>query len=222
MVRVWATVVCVAAVGGMVTEWVTGDRTVLRGLIYMASTAYVVVAIAGPAVVPAHKWLTVAALLFCWLGDVLGPGNFLLGVVMFLVAHLALVPTFVVKGIYPRGLAAGCLAALVFGVAVVAWVGPHVPDEQQPLIYGYSAVISLMLGVALGTWRCGSRWMIPVAAVAFYVSDLCLAQTAFLGRGIAFTLIGYPLYYGACLLFAWSVSEARPYGTAKSSGSKAG
>jgi hypothetical protein len=70
-----------------------------------------------------------------------------------------------------------------------------------------------MLGVAGGTLGAGSRGLVPLAAVLFFVSDLCLAQTAFLGGGVAWTFTGYPIYYAACLLFAWSVTE-RPAGGA--------
>ena len=53
-----------------------------------------------------------------------------------------------------------------------------------------------------------------IAAVAFFVADLCLAQTAFYRGGVGWTFTGYPLYYTACLLFAWSVNE-RPAGNAE-------
>jgi len=46
---------------------------------------------------------------------------------------------------------------------------------------------------------------LAAGALAFYVSDMFLAQTAFLGGGPLNTVLGYPIYYAACLLFACSI-----------------
>lgn len=206
-VRLAATVLCALAVAGMVAEWLLRDRGVLRQLIGAASTAYLMVALAGPTNRRRYQQWILVALCFCWLGDIIGPKHFLTGVVMFLLAHLAFVGAFVVAGLHRRRLIASLIVATVIG-GVVAWlILPRVPEAQRPFIWAYSAVLTAMLGVAGGTLGAGSRGLIPLAAVLFFVSDLCLAQTAFLGGGVVWTFSGYPIYYTACLLFAWSVNE---------------
>jgi uncharacterized membrane protein YhhN len=212
-VRLAASGLCALAVAGMVAEWILRDRGVLRQLIGAASTAYLFVALAGGTERRGYQRGVVIALSFCWLGDIIGPKHFLTGVVMFLLAHLAFVGAFVAAGLHRRRLLGSLLIAGVIG-GVVAWlILPRVPEAQRPLIWIYSAVLTAMLGVAGGTLGAGSRGLVPLAAVLFFVSDLCLAQTAFLGGGVTWTFTGYPIYYAACLLFAWSVTE-RPAGGA--------
>lgn len=176
-------------------------------LLLAASTGYMAVAIGGDRPYRAYGWLVIAALGCCWLGDFFGPGNFLLGVAFFLAAHLLLIPAFVVRGTSLAALGSGLIVSGIGTAAVVCSLAMNIPPGQKPLIYAYAFVIALMLGFALGTWGRGSRGLIPIAAIIFFVSDLFLAQTAFLGGGRIWTITGYPLYYLACLLFAWSVAR---------------
>lgn len=206
-VRLVGTAVCLLAVAGMIAEWVLRDRGVLRQLLGAASTAFVLVAVAGQTERRTYRRWIVVALGFCWLGDILGPKSFLTGVAMFLLAHLAFVVAFAAAGLNRRRLLGSMLAVAVIGGASTLWILPRVPESQRPYIWIYSIVLTAMLGVAGGTWGAGSRGLVPLAAALFFVSDLCLAQTAFLGGGSAWTMAGYPVYYAACLLFAWSVSE---------------
>ena len=209
-VRLAATALCVLAVAGMVAEWLLRDRGLLRQLIGAASTAYLMVALAGRTERRSYQHGIVIALGFCWLGDILGPKHFLTGVVMFLVAHLAFVIAFVASSLHRRRLALSLAVAVILGGGLALAIVPRVPESQRPFIWAYSAVLTAMLGVAGGTFGAGSRGLVPLAAVLFFFSDLCLAQTAFLGGGTTWTFTGYPIYYAACLLFAWSVNERPP------------
>lgn len=210
--RIAATCLCALAVAGMVVEWVLRDRGMLRQLIGAASTAYLFVALAARSGRrDYHAWVVVG-LSFCWLGDMIGPKHFLTGVIMFLLAHGAFIAAFAKAGLNRRWLGGSLIGAAAIGSAVAWAIVPRVPEAQRPFIWVYSAILALMLGFAGGTWRVGSRGWVPVAAVLFYVSDLCLAQTAFLGGGVGWTIVGYPIYYTACLLFAWSINE-RPAAT---------
>lgn len=206
-VRLAATVLCAVAVAGMIVEWVLRDSGVLRQLIGAASTAYVMVAVAARGDRRDYKKWVVGGLGLCWLGDMIGPKHFLAGVVMFLLAHCALIIAFAVAGLNRQRLLGSLIGAAAIG-SVVAWaIVPRVPEAQRPFIWAYSAILTLMLGFAGGTLGVGSRGLVPLAAVLFYVSDLCLAQTAFVGGGVGWTIVGYPTYYTACVLFAWSINE---------------
>jgi hypothetical protein len=52
--------------------------------------------------------------------------------------------------------------------------------------------------------------VILAAAVAFYLSDLAVARDRFVAPGFRNRLWGLPLYYGAQLLFVWTVSLEAP------------
>ena len=106
-----------------------------------------------------------------------------------------------------RQLIGSLLVAAAIGGALALTIVPRVPEAQRPFLWAYSVVLTAMLGVAGGTLGVGSRGLVPLAAGLFFGSDLCLAQTAFLRGGTGWTLAGYPIYYAACLLFAWSVNE---------------
>lgn len=191
----------------MVVGWALRETGYLRQLIGAASTAYLAIAIASPARTNRYGgWITVG-LAFCWLGDMLGPRSFITGVVMFLLAHVAFIAAFVVGGLRKtRALVSTVLAALI-GVALAFWIVPNVPLQQRTLIVAYTVIVSAMLAVGGAVAPVGSRVLVPWAAVLFYLSDFCLAQTAFMGGGVSWTIVGYPMYYAACLLFAWSVGK---------------
>lgn len=205
-VRLAATVLCALAVAGLVGEWIGLYRGLLRQLLGAASTAYLLLAVAGEPESRRYHRALLVALGFCWLGDILGPRHFPTGVVMFLLAHLAFVGAFALAGLDRRRLVPSLAGAAALTGVIAWWILPRAPADQRPLLWAYSAVLAGMLGVAGGTKGGGPQGLLPLAAALFYVSDLCLAQTAFLRGGVAWTYTGYPLYYTACLLFAWSAA----------------
>jgi len=203
------TAVAAVAVAGMVYSWLMEDGTYRRAFIVTASISYLLVAVGAGALQSNYGRLVLGALGFCFLGDIFGPGNFLLGVVMFLLAHLLFVPAFIVRGVSRRALPVSLAASAILTTIVTLFLSAQIPSDERVLIYAYAAVIALMLGVAGGTLGAGSRGLIPFAALIFYISDFFLAQTAFLGGGRIWTVTGYPLYYTACVLFAWTCLRSR-------------
>lgn len=205
-----ATVLAALMVAGMVYSWLADAPAYRRAFIVTASVSYLIVALGAGALGSHYGRLAFTALVFCFLGDILGPGNFLLGVVMFLLAHLFFVPAFIVRGVARRALTVSLAAALIGTAAISLYLGTAIPAGERWLIFAYSLVIALMLSFAGGTLGKGSRGLVPLAALIFYVSDLFLAQTAFLDGGRIWTITGYPLYYTACTMFAWTCREPRP------------
>ena len=198
------TAVAALAVAGMVYTWLAEDGAYRRFFIVTASVSYLLVALGAGALQTHYGRLALGALVFCWLGDILGPGNFLLGVVMFLLAHLLFIPAFVIRGVSSRALIISLVLSGILTAAITIYLGAQIPPGERVFIYAYSVVIALMLGFAGGTLGAGSRGLIPLAALIFYISDLFLAQTAFLDGGRIWTVTGYPMYYTACVLFAWT------------------
>jgi len=144
----------------------------------------------------------------CWLGDFLGPVDFTLGGIAFLVGHLWFVAGFCLQGVaWRRSLAAvGVLA--IAGTGIGSWLLPHVQDLDRTLVVSYMTVISLMVAAAAGTRGGGARLAL-LGACLFYVSDIVVADWRFVHSGVRHDLFCYPLYYAACVLLAlWPQASA--------------
>ncbi len=169
-----------------------------------ASTGFVLVALLGGAMRHRYGRLVLAALVCCWTWDVVGPVNFQLGALAFLVAHLLLIPAILTRKPHYRLAAAAALATVAVSGASLVMFWPSVPANEQALILAYSAIISVMVSLALGA---GTKLrLLPSAAVLFYVSDLFVARWRYLEEDWN-GLVCYPLYYTACLLFACTVAN---------------
>jgi uncharacterized membrane protein YhhN len=173
----------------------------------IASAGFIGAAISvGAWETPFGRWV-VAALAFSWLGDVLliPKSTFLFGLGAFLVGHLLFAAAFLVRGVSWTAVGVAAVAAVVLALPVARWLLPHVPAKMKLPVVAYMAAISTMVALAVG-----SHWMAaaPIAlgaAIAFYLSDLSVARDRFVQAGLVNRLWGIPLYYGAQLLFAWSV-----------------
>jgi len=175
-----------------------------------ASACFVAVALLAGATDSAYGWWVLAALVLSAVGDVTllwrSSTLFLVGLGSFLVGHLAYVAAFAARGIDrgPAVLAVVALAATA--LAVIRWLWPHVPAKMQLPVAAYSAVISLMVAMAIGTVALDFDGRIVVAAIMFYCSDLAVARDRFVAPGPVNRLWGLPLYYVAQFVFAWTVA----------------
>lgn len=187
---------------GMLIARSTDHGDAARIFIYLASTSYIAVALLAGAHRTAFGRLVLIGVICCWIGDIVGPKNFLAGAMAFLVGHIFFIPAFFVRGVTRSNVLLGLVIYAIVSAAALAWIGPQVPPEERPVIFTYTAIIGLMGGISVGTWR--ADWTLPVGAGVFYISDLFLAQTAFLDGGSINTILGYPLYYLAVLILAYS------------------
>jgi len=176
-------------------------------LIVVASTSFVLIALFAGGLGSWYGRLVVAALVFCWLGDVLGPSSFLSGVGAFLLAHLGFIGAFLSRGLAAKRCLATAGAVLLVSGSLFVWLYPHVPEEQHVLIFAYMFVISAMVVLAGGVRDGGA--LILIAAVTFYVSDIFVARWRYVSPGFVNGVICYPLYYAACVMFAFSVLGSR-------------
>ena len=168
-----------------------------------ASTGYVLIALLGGARRSPYGSLVLGALVCCWLGDWIGPEDFLHGAYAFVAAHLLLIIAFLGDRFSWRSAWPITLLLVVAGMAVVGLLWPYIPTGERAFVVGYTVVISLMVTTAFGS-RAENR-LIPLAALTFYVSDLFVARWRYIGGDIN-GLLCYPLYYLACIQFASSVS----------------
>ena len=90
------------------------------------------------------------------------------------------------------------------GIVVGRFFVGKAPDELKWPVVAYIVVITSMVALALGL---STGWLIPTAAIAFFVSDLAVAVERFVKSSPLNRLWGLPLYYGAQIMFAMSVSQ---------------
>ena len=86
---------------------------------------------------------------------------------------------------------------------------PQVPPPLRGPVIGYVAVITLMVTLSGANRRPAPtplRFHLPIAAVLFYVSDLCVALDRFVDPQARYWLLGLPLYYLAQVLFAFAAN----------------
>ena len=177
----------------------------------LASTGFVGAAVAAGALSSGAGRVVLAALVLCWLGDVLliprGGPAFRAGLASFLLGHVAFVVAFLLRGASaaPTALAAAALAPAAW--LALRWLHPHVPASLRAPVLAYVVVISLMVACAAGTWP--SAGVVPlVGALLFYVSDLAVARDRFVAHGFANRAWGLPLYYTATLVLASTAGGA--------------
>lgn len=168
-----------------------------------ASVSYLLVALSNRALKNRTGWLMMAALAACALGDFFGPGNFEAGVAAFALAHLLFSACFISLGLSRAKLPYAAVVTITVSAMVLYWIHPHLEAGEQPLVWGYAFVIGVMLTTALGLRRHDAAPVILGAAVIFYVSDLFVARWRFVDESSMNAYFCYPLYYTACLMFAW-------------------
>jgi uncharacterized membrane protein YhhN len=205
-VTVLFTVACAVAVAALLeAEWRRPTQRRLPKMV--ASSAFLVVAVAAGATGSRFGWLILVGLALSWLGDLLltfaGRTAFTGGLAAFLLAHVAYVAAFVDRGLDGAFVPLLGMMALV-GAGVARWLLPTVPRELKLPVIAYLVAISTMVAAAASTNGAAADIRIPLGAVAFYLSDLGVARDRFAAPGVANRLIGLPLYFGGQLLLAWA------------------
>ena len=168
----------------------------------IASTGFLLAAWTPRARRDAFSVLIFVGLARCWLGDVIGPFDFMTGVYAFFLAHAAFIAACWKKGI-GRSQALMATAPVVITSAILLMVIlPKTPEEEVVKIASYTVLISAMVIAAVGAGK--NNPPLIAAAITFFISDVFVAFWKF-GDSTASGWICYPIYYTACLLFAYSV-----------------
>ena len=201
----------VAVIGLLVAEY-RGSRTGVWIAKPLASTGFIAVALAAGALETPYGVAVTVALVLCWFGDVFlipkGAGApFLIGLVSFLLGHVGFIVAFALCGPDPLWMAAAALLALPPARAVLNWLRPHVSARMKKPVVAYVIVISAMLVTAAGAAAATGLGAIGVGALCFYLSDLHVARHRFVSASFWNKSWGLPLYYGAQLILASTVSS---------------
>jgi len=200
------------AVGALLVAEFRGLRAGVWVAKPLASSGFVAASLASGALRSAYGRSILFALALCWFGDVLlipqARAAFLVGLVSFLLGHLAFAFAFAERGIALGLVALALLAALAAGLVFLRYCEPHVPPALRYPVRIYVAAISLMLACAAGTVAKAGAPSILLGALMFWLSDLAVARDRFIAPGPWNRLWGLPLYYGAQLVLASTVALA--------------
>jgi uncharacterized membrane protein YhhN len=200
-----ASVTLVALVALLVAEWRhSGPGRWLSKPV--ASTGFMLAASSGLG--SGYAAWVLAALVLCWLGDVLlipaSKATFLAGLGSFLLGHVAFGVAFAARGVSSVVVVVALGVVALPALGVWRWLEPHVPTGMRAPVAAYIVVISLMVALAIGTCWISPSLPIVAGAVAFFLSDLAVARDRFVAPGFGNRAWGLPLYYAAVLLLAAS------------------
>lgn len=206
------TIACVLLVAGLLVADKNKHAAAKAVTKISASLAFIAVAVHNGALDWGHHTQLIAVgLMLGAVGDAALLSNdkkpFLLGIVMFLLSHVAYIAAFVVLGLSWRGAGASLVVLIPVAVAVRRWVGNA--GSLGGAVTAYVVVITTMVACSVGALVATvnpHRAVLLVAALLFFVSDICVARERFVTPGFVNRLVGLPLYYAAQLLFAWSVT----------------
>jgi len=165
---------------------------------------------------PSFTWAVALGLVFSLGGDValMFRTNrwFLIGLILFLLAHV----TYAIAFSVPNGFHSGDLVVgavlLVIGAAIFSYLRPGLGRMRVPVLI-YVVVVLFMVDRAVsafyGTYFSRTQaWLLAVGATMFMLSDLLLAVNRF-RRPFKAEAMGLFLYYGGQLLIALSPSYFR-------------
>jgi uncharacterized membrane protein YhhN len=178
-----------------------------------ASSAFVAVAWQFfPLTLVYGQWL-LAALLLGWLGDLLllsrKPAMFMGGLGAFLLSHLCFGGAFLSGAVSLPAMGLALLPALAVGALVLRWLWPHLPaDFKLPVLLYVLAILGMCVAAA-GHAGATGRWLVLAGAVLFAASDISVARDRFVAPGRGNRLWGWPTYFVAQLMLAWSLAGLR-------------
>jgi uncharacterized membrane protein YhhN len=172
-----------------------------------ASAAFVILGVVrwspGDAI---GAWL-VGGLVLCAAGDLclLSDRTFDLGLISFLLGHLAYVAGFhAALPIADWPLAILALLALAGGGAL-AWLWPHLGRRRIPVVAYIIAITAMVWGGISVSWAGALPWTAAAGAILFYLSDLAVARHRFVHPSFINRALGLPAYYAGQLLLALTI-----------------
>jgi uncharacterized membrane protein YhhN len=119
------------------------------------------------------------------------------GILLFLSAHLGFIVAFLVRGVDVQRAGIGLACVAPVSVVLARWIWGHAARDMRPKVLAYVSLITLMVAASAGT----IQWLL-IAAVLFYLSDICVARHRFVKEAFVNRALGLPLYYAAQWMFA--------------------
>jgi len=177
----------------------------------LASTAFLAVAVFAGALESRYGRFVFAGLILSWFGDAFLLGTtdkmFLSGLTTFLLAHVAYVIAFAVRGIKISWALRAAVPIALVTVGAMIWLAPWMPARMLIPVRAYALVISLMVMTAFGTRGNGGPALIPLGASLFFFSDLSVAVGQFIQPAFPHYVWGLPFYYSGQIMLALSTAS---------------
>jgi uncharacterized membrane protein YhhN len=174
----------------------------------IASAGFVAIALHRGALGTRFGTTILIGLVLAALGDVLLIPKkvvvFRLGILSFLLGHVAYTVACFISGVGFAIFCMGLAATTFLGVLIARWLLPHAGELRVAVIL-YILVISTMVPAACAASWAGASMRLAAGAVAFYFSDLSVARDRFVTESFFNRAWGIPLYYLAQLLLAGTV-----------------
>ena len=127
---------------------------------------------------------------------------FLMGIVAFLLAHVAYMVAFLFLDLQLSWMLAASLVLVPIGFGVQKWLMPDVQKNLKLAVRAYILVISSMVVCSIAVYGGQTqKALIPLAATLFFISDLAVAKQRFKAPSFRNKLWGLPTYYAAQMLF---------------------
>lgn len=179
------------------------------------SSLFIFTALVQSHPIPQFYYVLLIGLIFCLGGDVFlalpQERMFLLGLVSFLLGHVAYLVGFFYLANVSHWTWIGGSIGLFAAAIVFFWLRRHLGSMLIPVV-AYIVVISFML---VGAWtvlgdtgvKLQGRLLVFIGALSFYISDLFVARDRFLKTEFKNRLFGLPLYYFGQFLLAFSVGQ---------------
>jgi uncharacterized membrane protein YhhN len=179
------------------------------------SALFVITALIQAHPMPAYYHFLLIGLLFCLAGDVFlalpRDGMFRLGLISFLIGHIAYVFAFFTTIHINVWTWWGTLVTLMASGWIYLRLKPFLGSMNAPVL-AYIVIITIMVSGAWSVWgdprlAWNGRMMIFAGACCFYISDIFVARDRFVKKEAFNRFIGLPLYYGGQFLLAFSVGQ---------------
>lgn len=134
---------------------------------------------------------------------------FILGLVLFLLAHLAYAITFTILDNLHSLDWLPALVLLAIGIGLYRLFQPGLGSMKVPVI-AYIIIISVMVNQALSAFTgsdftTGQAWMVFIGAILFYISDVILAANRY-WKPFKYQRISLVFYYSGQFLIALAAS----------------
>lgn len=177
-----------------------------------ASTFFVLIAVSLEAQRSTFGQLILGALVLGWIGDAFllfsAHRAFMAGLVAFLLAHVLFAMAFSVSELSVFAMVVASLVAVAFGGGVLRWLLPHLPAAFKAPVFIYVIVILGMCIAAAGHAFASERWGVLIGAILFAASDVSVARQRFVRQDYINYLWGWPAYFVAQVVFAWTGASA--------------
>ncbi len=167
------------------------------------SSLFILTAVIQTSHLHAYAIVVVIGLVLCLVGDVClafpQRAMFRMGLIAFLLGHVAYIVAFIPVARPNWGLWITALAALPVSTLIYYRLQPFLGAMKTPVM-AYIVVITVMVIAAGGVFgdhqlTLSGRFLVLNGAFSFYLSDIFVARQRFVQPSFSNRLIGLPLYY---------------------------